>query len=663
MSNNKKKSRIKTKKNSQKSLLIKLNLKETQKEIVLKYFDAKKIIYNIFLGKHRMIQDIFQARNGALYDDIKNQHLLIDYYYNGGEIQKKKDELYKKQLDSKLLESKALTVEEKNKHRKAAEKAKEEARSLIDIKTKKRSHWKQQIYLKPPLPLTELKKISGRNLYDKQLVSFNQEMKYEVMNKQLTILKKEWVGADSSVYPHYYDFNYFSSHHLQEIIKDLATAFSNMLNKIKKGERASINFKKHDEVDKLSAYFVDSNIKNKESNVIDLNREIIKKIKQVSTNKGIIEFTNEIGKINFNWDNKILPEVLKEKFICAKYIKCGSPEHTGDGVTCKKCNHKNKKSDKFICSKNIKKCSSTEHKGDKITCKVCDYKSIRNLTNEINSFRLKNDNKHWYLSVAYNYDIFPIKRIFKSVGIDFGVAQSITLSDPDVDIHKYSIHHQTKLKRLIRRKDEINIRLSKALFRKSSEDEDSQNVKKIKRELRIQHRKIKNLRKSFNRHVADDITKNYTVIFIEDIQTKNLTKSSKGNAEVIGSNVKAKSGLNRAILEIGWYQLKTFIVHKAKERSCVVIFVPPKDTSIICSKCGYKNKENRKSQSEFLCMECGFKEHADINAAINIEIRGLLEYYKNNKNNFGLINYRDGNSWIKDIKSKRGLIMSESALK
>ena len=37
-----------------------------------------------------------------------------------------------------------------------------------------------------------------------------------------------------------------------------------------------------------------------------------------------------------------------------------------------------------------------------------------------------------------------------------------------------------------------------------------------------------------------------------------------------------------------------------------------------CSACGYVNKKNRKSQSEFKCVKCSHTAHADLNAAKNL---------------------------------------------
>lgn len=42
------------------------------------------------------------------------------------------------------------------------------------------------------------------------------------------------------------------------------------------------------------------------------------------------------------------------------------------------------------------------------------------------------------------------------------------------------------------------------------------------------------------------------MIYVEDLQVSNMSKSAKGTVEAPGTNVAQKSGLNRAILDQGW---------------------------------------------------------------------------------------------------------------
>lgn len=71
-------------------------------------------------------------------------------------------------------------------------------------------------------------------------------------------------------------------------------------------------------------------------------------------------------------------------------------------------------------------------------------------------------------------------------------------------------------------------------------------------------------------------------------------------------------------------QLGQFVVYKAKSAGLPVTFVDPRDTSRTCSVCGHCAKKNRKSQSQFLCLQCGRESNADVNAALNIAVRGLV---------------------------------------
>ncbi|WOX58622.1 RNA-guided endonuclease InsQ/TnpB family protein [Methanoculleus receptaculi] len=82
--------------------------------------------------------------------------------------------------------------------------------------------------------------------------------------------------------------------------------------------------------------------------------------------------------------------------------------------------------------------------------------------------------------------------------------------------------------------------------------------------------------------------------------------------------------LRSALGKWAFYELASFIQYKAQLLGVPVVFVDPRYTSQQCSVCGFVSKENRKSQSEFVCLECGHSENADINAAKNIALRAAV---------------------------------------
>ena len=71
-------------------------------------------------------------------------------------------------------------------------------------------------------------------------------------------------------------------------------------------------------------------------------------------------------------------------------------------------------------------------------------------------------------------------------------------------------------------------------------------------------------------------------------------------------------------------QLREYISYKAALASVRVVFVDPRNTSRTCSACGFCDKRNRKTQSHFQCLSCGFVAVADVNAATNIADRAIV---------------------------------------
>lgn len=70
-------------------------------------------------------------------------------------------------------------------------------------------------------------------------------------------------------------------------------------------------------------------------------------------------------------------------------------------------------------------------------------------------------------------------------------------------------------------------------------------------------------------------------------------------------------------------QLRAFLAYKCEAAGVSLLIIDPRDTSRTCLACGHCAKENRRSQSEFLCIECGFQANADFVGSQNIRRKGL----------------------------------------
>lgn len=97
-----------------------------------------------------------------------------------------------------------------------------------------------------------------------------------------------------------------------------------------------------------------------------------------------------------------------------------------------------------------------------------------------------------------------------------------------------------------------------------------------------------------------------------------MSKSAAGTARPgRGRNVRAKSGLNKAILNQGWFNSVASSNYKLAWNGGHLIAVPPKNTSRTCPCCGHISKIIT-NQDRFTCVECGFEENTDVIGAINV---------------------------------------------
>ncbi|MEI4919897.1 transposase, partial [Klebsiella pneumoniae] len=195
------------------------------------------------------------------------------------------------------------------------------------------------------------------------------------------------------------------------------------------------------------------------------------------------------------------------------------------------------------------------------------------------------------------------------VGLDAGVTKLATLSDgtvyQPVNSFKASQRKLAMLQRQLSRKVKF-----------------SASWQKQKKKIQRLHSHIANIRRDYLHKVTSEISKNHAMIVIEDLKVSNMSKSAKGTAERPGRNIRAKSGLNRSILDQGWYEMRRQLEYKQRWRGGEVLAVNPAYTSQKCARCGHTVKENRQSQAVFVCVACGYEANADINGAQNILAAG-----------------------------------------
>ena len=213
---------------------------------------------------------------------------------------------------------------------------------------------------------------------------------------------------------------------------------------------------------------------------------------------------------------------------------------------------------------------------------------------------------HWHVSFALQFEEDAIVAPDASVGIDRGVANSIALSTGElasVPIERLRI---------------LDRRNRKAQQEAARRKRGSERYAKSRRRAAACKSKAARIRKHWNHVTTTSLVRRFGVICIEDLKIANMTASARGTVEEPGRMVRQKAGLNRSILEHGWYQFESFLVYKLAASGGTLVKVNPAYTSRTCPKCGSIDARNRENQAQFRCIECGHEAHADVNAASNI---------------------------------------------
>ena len=192
-----------------------------------------------------------------------------------------------------------------------------------------------------------------------------------------------------------------------------------------------------------------------------------------------------------------------------------------------------------------------------------------------------------------------------AVGIDAGVAVSFATSDGDLN----------RVPRPSPSEERRRLCLERRLARQS---EGSRRRERTKRQLGRLRATDARRRQDYLHKLTASLVRRNSLIAVEDLRVKDMTRSACGTVAHPGRNVAQKAGLNRAILAQGWGEFRRQLRYKSEEHGVTLIAVPPRHTSVRCRICGHTANENRESQAVFSCAACRHTEHADIHAAKNI---------------------------------------------
>ena len=198
----------------------------------------------------------------------------------------------------------------------------------------------------------------------------------------------------------------------------------------------------------------------------------------------------------------------------------------------------------------------------------------------------------WFCTLTFEYEPTPLPATDLAVGVDVGVTTFATFSDgTEIQNPRFYECGQRELRvaqRRVARRKKGSHRRRKAVVL-----------------LQKVHQQIVNRRADFLHKHSTAVIKKYGTIVVEAL---NVSGMSKGT-------------LAKQILDCSWSEWFRQLSYKAEWAGRNFIAVDPKYTSQTCPSCEHISPENRKTQSQFLCVKCGYSDNADHNAAVNILAR------------------------------------------
>jgi putative transposase len=235
----------------------------------------------------------------------------------------------------------------------------------------------------------------------------------------------------------------------------------------------------------------------------------------------------------------------------------------------------------------------------------------------------------WFLSVQFDVSVtlLAAKPERDVIGVDLNVAQ-IVCSDGT----RYKTPRPLKVmtrrvklrNRSVSRKTEAAkaaMGLSGQAIPKGTRLPQSNNQRKASQMLSSTHFRVGCIRRDFQHKTTTDIARKTHAAVVENLSVKGMTAAARGTAEKPGKRVRQKAGLNRVILDVGFYEIRRQLEYKLQrfDREIYIAdrFFP---SSKRCSCCGRINKDLTLKVRTWQCATCGAVHDRDDNAAMNLEL-------------------------------------------
>ena len=155
---------------------------------------------------------------------------------------------------------------------------------------------------------------------------------------------------------------------------------------------------------------------------------------------------------------------------------------------------------------------------------------------------------------------------------------------------------------------------------KEKQEKGKKDVKyKVGRRYQLKLDKLREKMLKSNQQLISDMCKTLKEQGITHIVMENLDNGF--GKSYVKDKTNEDINFNRVVSFLRISNLKSEVEHIGRKYDIAVSTVQSYYTSKMCPICGCIEDENRPTQEDFSCIECGHSENADINAAINIRNR------------------------------------------
>ena len=198
-----------------------------------------------------------------------------------------------------------------------------------------------------------------------------------------------------------------------------------------------------------------------------------------------------------------------------------------------------------------------------------------------------------------------------SIGVDVGVAHLAVLSTGE------AIENPRSLARPLA----PLARLSQRLARQCR---GSNRRRRTRTHIARLHARIADCRREHLHRLSHRLVSENQIIAIEDLNAEGMGRSARGTRAAPGRNVRAKAGLDRAVNDAAFGELRRQLAYKADGYGRTVVAVDRFfASSRRCSARGAHKGRLRLDERRWRCAACGTGHDRDENAAKNIEFEGL----------------------------------------